>query len=264
MGIPVIRGRGIEARDADGAPRVVVINQTMKNRYWPDSDPIGERNSFRGPDSFATIVGIVGDTRVESVGDEPYSQAYAPFAQQPTRVMGIAARITTDPRQAAAQLRRAVKDLDPSLPLAQVQSMDAYVKDSLARPRVSMLVLGIFAAVALVLAAIGIYGVTTFAVSQRTREIGVRIALGAAKTDVIQMIVRQGMIPVITGLAIGIAGAWAATRAMRSVLYGISNTDPITYVVIAIFLAIVAFVAALIPARRATRVDPVEALRSEG
>jgi putative ABC transport system permease protein len=178
--------------------------------------------------------------------------------------MGIAARITTDPRQAAAQLRRAVKDLDPSLPLAQVQSMDAYVKDSLARPRVSMLVLGIFAAVALVLAAIGIYGVTTFAVSQRTREIGVRIALGAAKTDVIQMIVRQGMIPVITGLAIGIAGAWAATRAMRSVLYGISNTDPITYVVIAIFLAIVAFVAALIPARRATRVDPVEALRSEG
>jgi putative ABC transport system permease protein len=262
LSIPVIRGRVFTADDREGAVRVAVINQTMVRKHFPGADPLGRRLSVNGQDWY-TIVGIVGDTRQEGVSREPYAQIYFPYAQGPRRGMYVVIRTAGDPLAAVGTLRDAVKSLDSEIPLAQIASAQQLIDRSIAQPRVNTVVLGVFAAVALVLAAIGIYGVLSYAVMQRTREIGVRMALGARPGDVLRLVVRQGMLPIAVGLGVGLAGALGATRLMRRLLFGVDAGDPVTLVAIAVVLTGVALLASVIPARRAARVDPMVALRTD-
>jgi ABC-type antimicrobial peptide transport system permease subunit len=192
------------------------------------------------------------------------AQAYLPRAQLPTRALSIALRTAGDPADVVPALRRTVRSMDPDIALSQVQSMEDVVGSTIAQPRINTVVLSVFAGIALLLAAIGIYGVTSYAVSQRTREIGVRMALGAERGTVLGLVVRQGMLPVAAGLVIGLLAAFAATRVMQSLLFETNATDPLTFIAITALLGMIALVASLVPAVRASRVDPVEALRSEG
>jgi putative ABC transport system permease protein len=261
--VPLVEGRLFTEQDREGALDVALINQTMARQHWPDADPIGQRISFDGQ-RFFTIVGIVADTWQEGVGDAPYAQAYLPRAQLPTRALSIALRTAGDPADVVPALRRTVRSMDPDIALSQVQSMEDVVGSTIAQPRINTVVLSVFAGIALLLAAIGIYGVTSYAVSQRTREIGVRMALGAERGTVLGLVVRQGMLPVAAGLVIGLLAAFAATRVMQSLLFETNATDPLTFIAITALLGMIALVASLVPAVRASRVDPVEALRSEG
>ncbi|MDQ3698699.1 MAG: ABC transporter permease [Gemmatimonadota bacterium] len=262
LGIPLVRGRTFTAQDRDGAAPVAVINEELARRHWPGQEPIGSRIAF-GDTVFRTIVGIVGDTRQEGVSEAPYPQAYRAYAQVPRRAMYVTLRTGGDPLAAVGTLRQAVASIDREIALSDILTMEQRLGESVAQPRVNAALLTIFGLVALVLAAIGIYGVTSYAVAQRTREIGVRMALGARRSDVLRLVVRQGMLPVAAGLAVGIGAALAATRVLQNLLFGVDATDPITFVAITLLLGGTALVASLIPARRAAGVDPTVALRSE-
>jgi putative ABC transport system permease protein len=265
--IPLLQGRLISARDGERAPAVAVINREMARRYWPGEDPIGKRVTLGDPADTAaiwrTIVGVVGDVKQEGLDAEPYAQMYMPSAQFPQRGIYVSLRTAGDPLGAAGALRRAVKEVDPDVPVADLMTMEQRVAQSVTQPRVNTLLLGVFAGVALVLAAVGIYGVMSYGVEQRTREIGIRMALGAKQGDVLRLVVGQGMAPVAAGVALGLAGAFAVTRLIGSMLYGVSATDPVTFLAVTVFLVAVALVASYLPARRATRVAPTEALRYE-
>jgi len=265
MGVALVRGRVIEARDVASAPPVAVINQEMARKFWPNgADPVGSRVSVDGS-TWATVVGIVADTRQEGLSAKPYAQLYFAADQFPSRTMFVSVRASGDPARFAGAVRAAVAALDPELPVYDVRTLGDRLDENVARPRVTAALVGIFAAVALALAAIGIYGVVSYSVTQRAREFGVRLALGARDTDVVRLVVGQGIAPVAAGLALGLVGAWAASRllASLSLLYGVSATDPIAFAAVALFLTAVALVAAYVPARRATRVDPAVVLTAE-
>ena len=261
--IPLLKGRTFTEQDREGSMDVAVINQMLARRHWPDADPIGQRISFDG-ERFFTIVGIVADTRQEGLDQEAYPQAYVPRAQLPTRIVGIALRTAGDPLGSAPALRRTLQTLDRDIALSNIESMDNVVGSTIAQPRINAIVITVFAGIALLLAAIGIYGVTSYAVSQRTREIGVRMALGATARTVVRLVVLQSMLPVLAGLAVGLLAAFGATRVMQSLLFEVQATDPATFASITVLLAAIALAAGAVPAWRATRVDPVEALRSDG
>jgi putative ABC transport system permease protein len=260
--IPLIAGRAFTDLDREGAQDVALINETMAKQHWPDADPIGQRISFDGT-RFSTIVGIVADTRQEGLAEAPYAQAYLPYAQAAGRGMQLVVRTAGDAAALAPELRRTARTMDPDIALSYVQTMDEVAASTIAQPRINTIVLSVFAGIALLLAAIGIYGVTSYAVAQRTREIGVRMALGAQRRDVLILVVRQGMLPVVGGLAIGLLAAVAATRVIQSMLFETDATDPVTFAAITVLLAAIALVASLVPALRASRVDPVEAIRTE-
>ena len=267
MAIPLLRGRLIEPRDVDGAQEVAVINEEMARRIFPTSDPIGQRMTFGDPadttSEWLTIVGVVGTIAQEGLTAKPYTQVYMSIDQSPSRRFNVAMRTTGDPLATASAARAALRSVDPDVPLKDLKSMEDRISDNVAQPRMSMALLGTFAAVALVLAAVGIYGVVSYTVAQRTREIGIRMALGARREGVLRLVVRQGVAPVAVGVVAGLLAALGATRLMRGLLYGVSAADPVTYVVVALFLTVIALVATYIPARRATRVDPLVALRYE-
>lgn len=267
LGIPLVEGRLIGEQDHSTAPRVALVNQTIARRYWPDRSPLGARITFGDPEDpeteWMTVAGVVGDTRVEGISQDPYAQIYVPYAQQPRGAMYVVLRAAGDPLRAVGTVRQAVRALDPNIPLFDVMTMEQRISESVAQPRVSTVLLGVFAAIALTLAAVGIYGLISYTVAQRTPEIGIRMALGAEPSDVLRLMVRQGMMPVLAGIAVGIVGAWIASRVIRGLLFGVSATDPLTFVVVSLFLAGVALLAAYLPARRATRVDPAIALRAE-
>ena len=210
-----------------------------------------------------TVVGVVGDVRQDGAVRPAYPQIYVPFAQLSNRSIVVALRTGRNPFALAAPLKQALAGVDPNLALSQVTTMEQRVASTLARPRVNALVLAAFAAAALVLAALGIYGVIAYSVVQRTRELGIRVALGASAEVVLGMVLRQGLTPVLIGLAIGLGAAAVGSRALRSLLYGVTTTDLATYAVVAAFLTAVAVVASYLPARRAARSDPVQALRAE-
>ncbi|HEX6631541.1 MAG TPA: ADOP family duplicated permease, partial [Gemmatimonadaceae bacterium] len=267
LGIPLRSGRLFTASDAPGAPPVALVNEEMVRRYFDGRDPIGRRVTFGDPaDSSSvwwTVVGVVGDVAQEGVTAKPYAQLYRPLAQSPRRGVFVVARTTVAPMAVASGARAALEAVDPELPLTSLMTMEERIGENLLRPRVNTLLLAVFAGIALALAAIGIYGVISYAVAQRTREIGIRMALGATAGDVKRLVVRQGMTPALLGVALGAVGALAATRLMASLLYGVTATDPLTFVVVALFLGAIALLAAYVPARRATRVEPVTALREE-
>jgi len=267
MHIPLKRGRLITAQDRAGTMPVAVISEEAVRRFFGDGrDPIGSRITFGNPSDssgWMTIVGIVGNIAQEGVTAKPYAQLYQAIDQAPTRGPFVSLRTDRDPLLLASSVRGAVRAVDPDLLVNDIQTLDDRVARNIARPRLSVLLLGGFSAIALLLAAIGIYGVMAYTVAQRTREIGVRMALGADPHKVKQLVVRQGMQPALIGVVIGLVAAFAATRLIASLLYGVSAVDPITFVLVPLFLIAVALLATYLPARRATRVPPTVALQAE-
>jgi putative ABC transport system permease protein len=267
MGIPLIRGRGFADTDRVGAPRVALVNRTLAEAIFPGEDPIGHRITFNDPESpdaeWVEIVGVVGSVRDESLAKEPNGETYLCAFQSPQDVATIVAKTSGDPAALTGALRAAVHDVDPDLPVYRVRTLKSVVADSLSDQRFNATLFSIFAALALILASVGVYGVITYSVSQRTSEMGLRLALGAERREVLALVVRQAMARVAIGVAVGLAGALAAGRFLRSLVVGVPVRDPLTFGGVALVLLAVALLATWLPARRATRVDPVVALRSE-
>jgi putative ABC transport system permease protein len=266
MGIPVVRGQAFTEHDRANVPAVTVINETMARRYFSGEDPIGKRINLGDPakgSPWRTVVGVVRDIRHESLDKEPYPQMYAPEAQFPRRLMTMVARTSGDPLSLVPALRRDLTSLDKDLPLYNLRTMEQVLADSIARRRFQMLLIAAFAGLGLLLAAVGIYGVISYSVAQRRHEIGVRMALGARAPDILRLVVGQGLGLALAGVGAGLAAAFALTRVMSSLLYGVSAADPLTFAGVALALLGVALAACLVPARRATKVDPMIALRYE-
>jgi len=269
MQIPILQGREFTERDTLASPRVAVVNQALARKYFPAGDAIGKRVAFtRQEPVWYQIVGVVGAIRHRALDAKELPELYVPNAQplfpNPTvRALFVAVRADGDPLAMTASVRQVVAAVDPDQPIADVRSMEQRVSESLGPRRFNMVLLGVFAAVALTLCAIGIYGVVAYAVTERTHEIGVRLALGATARDVVAMVVGQGLALAVAGAAIGLVAAVALTRLMSSLLYGVTATDPLTFGAVALLLLVVAAGAAWLPARRATSVDPLIALRSE-
>jgi putative ABC transport system permease protein len=268
MGIPLLRGRDFAEADRADAPQVVVINETTAQRFFAGEDPIGQRVRTGwgiGEDHFAggEIVGVVGDVRQLGPGKEFIPELYLPSTQVPESDLSVVVRTAGDPLALAKAIRAEVRALDANLPVSNLRTLDQVLSRAVAQPRFYLLLLGAFAAVALVLAAIGIFGVMSYSVVQRTREIGIRVALGANPGAVLRMVVGRALWLALGGVAVGLLGALALSRLLGSLLFGVSATDPLTFAGVAALLTSVALLATYLPARRATRVDPMVALRSE-
>jgi putative ABC transport system permease protein len=267
MAIPLIKGRELTEQDTDKVQNVALINQTMAQQLWPSEDPIGKRIKFPGseknPQPWRTIVGVVGDVNQYALDRKPPMQMYLPEAQYPTSSMSLVVRTSAEPTGTIAAIRDEIRGMDPDQAVYNIATMDSLMSDSIALRRFSMMLLMIFAAVALMLAAVGIYGVISFAVTQRTHEIGIRVALGAGRSDILKLVVTRGMLLTLSGVAIGLVASLALTRFLQTLLFSVSATDPATFIVIALVLTGVALGACLVPARRAAKVDPMVALRYE-
>ena len=264
LDIPLIRGRQFTDQDREGTPLVVLINESMARRFFPHEDPIGKRVNLEYPNQvWREVVGIVRDVKHFGLASEAQPEIYRPQAQAPTLSMSVLVRSASDPASLAALLRKEVRALDKDLPVYNLREMRDLVKNSVAQPRFRTFLLGIFAAVALLLASVGIYGVMSYAVNQSTRELGIRLALGAQRRDIFGLVMGQGLILAAIGIVIGLAASVALTRFLSSLLFGVSPTDLFTFAGISILLAAIALLACYLPARRATRVDPMVALRYE-
>ena len=267
MGMRLLKGRTLTDQDKPNTPVAVVISEGMANRYWPGEDPIGKRLSPgtpERPEDWLQIVGVVNDVRQFQLDAEPKPQMYLHYAQMGFfDVRDLVVKTEVDPASLAATVRRTVWEIDKDQPVSNISTMNEILGESIARQRFSMLLLAIFAGVAMLLAAVGIYGVMSYSVAQRRSEIGLRMALGAQKLDVLKLTVGQGLKLVLIGIGIGLVGAFLLTRLMSSLLFGVTATDPLTFVSISAILIGVACLASYIPARRATKVDPLIALRYE-
>jgi putative ABC transport system permease protein len=276
MGIPLRTGRDFTERDTPDAPAVVILNETLARRYWPAGDAVGKRVTLGDPRDnsphWLTVVGVVKDVKQDSWIDAPSNEIYLPFQQSGDFFAGTArqftsmtmvVRTTVAPQSLATAVQETVKSLDRTLPVSNVVSMDQVVSDTLWQPRFNLQLIGLFAGLARVLAAIGLYGVISYSVAQRTHEVGLRMALGAQRRDVIKLVVGQGMTLALIGVATGLLGAFAVMRLLSNLLFGVTPTDAVTFVSVALSLLAVALIACYIPARRATKVDPLVALRYE-
>jgi putative ABC transport system permease protein len=275
MRIPVLRGRDFTPQDTAAAPLAIIINQTMARCFFPDEDPIGKRITldFVPNEQPRQIVAVVGDTPLNRFQKDQASIMYVPYTQQTPRWMGpwwndraafyFVLRTSGDPMSLVPAMRRAVADVDPNKPAANIRTVEEYLDRQIQYQRLYVLLLSVFGGIAAVLAAVGIYGVMSYSVAERTREIGIRMALGASGSDVLMLVVRQGLILVSIGLGLGIASSFALTRVIKSALYGVTATDPVTYIAVSLALAAVALVACFVPTRRAIAVDPTVALRYE-
>jgi putative ABC transport system permease protein len=266
MGIRLIEGRLFDDRDGPGAPAVAVVNQTMARTFWGNQSPIGRRLRPGFSDPWCTVVGVVADVRNAGIDKPVANELYLPNTEAHvagSRGMNVILRSSTDPRRLAEAARREIRALDPALPVSAVRTMDDVLSAAQSRPRFLTLLLALFSAVALVLAAVGLYGVISYSVAQRTNEIGIRMAMGARPRDVQSMILAQGLRLGALGVALGAAGAFALTRLIRGLLFGVSSFDPATFLAMAVVLIGVTLAACYVPARRATEVDPMSALRYE-
>jgi putative ABC transport system permease protein len=264
MRIPVLKGRDFSEHDTVNTPLVVVINETMARKYWPNEDPLGKRLLSPGnrmPP--AEVIGVVGDIKHFGLDDHAEEYVYTSAIQTPGNSMFVVVRTATDPVSMTATLRKEVQSLDKELPVFDVKPMEQRITESAGSRRLVMFLLGIFAIVALLLASVGIYGVMAYAVTQRTHEIGIRMALGARRGDILRLVIRQGMLLVLLGVTLGLLVSFAVTRFMAGMLFGVTANDPATLTGVSLLLAVIAFIACLIPARKATKVDPMVALRYE-
>jgi putative ABC transport system permease protein len=267
MKIPVLQGRTITRADTKDSPLVVMINEAFAKKYFPDRNPIGQQVMIDREENKAPpceVVGVVGNSRHDSLAAQPGPEMYVPFSQDPSRSLDVVLRVaSTNLVGLNGDVKRAVHEVDKDLYVPTLEPMTVFLETQLARPRFNMMLLAVFAAVAMVLAAIGIYGVIAYSVTQRTREIGIRMALGAQRTQMLGMVLRQSMLLVVIGIAIGFLVALAATRVMATLLYGVDANDISIYAVVIALLSGAAFLASYVPARRAMKVDPMVALRYE-
>ena len=271
MGIRLLRGREFTWRDDENAPRVAIVDETFADAWFPNQDPIGRRIKINAghpppggpPPPWATVIGVVNHVKNYGIDQESRVEVYVPFMQSTLTQMTLVVKARGDAASAAQAMRQAVREADPTLPVFGVRTMDEYLARTLTPKRLMMVVLALFAGVALTLAAVGIYGVMSYAVAQRTSEIGLRMALGAPPADVLRLVVGQGMMLTVAGLLLGLAAAYWLTRLMATMLFGVSATDTMTFAGVGALLAVVAFLATWIPARRAARIDPLVALRYE-
>ena len=268
MRIPLLAGRFFtELDDADeDSPGVAIVSETMARRFFPGEDPVGKRINFGDYDnesSWVTIVGVVGSIRHFNLDVAPEPEVYLPFPQDPWVYMSVVARTAGDPAALLPSMRQAVLDVDPDQPVYALTTMEEVLADNVADSRFLSLLLEIFALTAAILAAVGIYSVISYTVSQRYRELGIRIALGAGRTNILQLVMKQGLTPVLYGIGIGVAGAIVTTRFLESQLYEVSTVDPLSFIVIPLFVVVTAVVSVSLPARRAVTIPPVEALNND-
>jgi putative ABC transport system permease protein len=267
MGIPLLRGRAFTPADRWGSQRVLVMTESAAKRFFPNEDAMGKSLTFGwGRDSVrlgGEIVGIIGDVRQSELSEAALPEVYVPFPQWPVDYVSVVMRTAGTPASVVTGARNALREIDPDLPMYDVRTLEAVISESVARPRFYMLLLTSFAAVALVLSAVGIYGVIAYLVTMRTRELGIRIALGASNADVLRLVLREGVVVSALGLLVGTVGALALSRLLASLLFEVAPTDPLTFVIVAATLASVALAASFIPARRASRLDPLVAIRAE-
>ena len=264
--IPLLRGRIFTEQDASSAPRVVIINEALAQKYFPNEDPLGKQiklGRYAEQNPLSTVVGVVGSVKDVALEREIDPAFYYPYAQSPVRFGSIVARTQTDPLLLTTPVRNAVLAVDSEQPITRPRTLETAIADSMTQRRLNTILLGIFGGLALVLAAVGIYGVMAYSVTQRTHEIGIRLALGADRGDVLKLVIGQGMLLATIGVSIGLAGAFFLTRLMETLLFGVTPTDPMTFAGIAFLLLGIAFCACWIPGQRATKVDPWIALRHE-
>jgi putative ABC transport system permease protein len=264
LGIPLLKGRDFTERDSASTPLVALINQSLARKYWPSQDPIGARISS-DKKTWATIRGVVGDVRQGGLGAEPVPEVYLSYLQDPFAwpYLTMLVHTSVDPMKLVASIQSAIWSVEKDLPITSIKTMEQIRSHSIAQPRLTALLLSVFAALALILAAVGIYGVMAYSVTQRTHEMGLRMALGARASDVLALVVGQGMLLAGAGIVLGLAGAFAMTRVLEKFLWGVRPTDTFTFIVVSLLLVAVALLASYLPARRATRVDPMVALRYE-
>jgi predicted permease len=263
IGVTLLRGRELTPQDRKGTPKVVLINETAAKRFWPNEDPVGKIVGI-GQGGFgdgAEVIGVVSDVRFGRIDQLPQPDVFISYLQSQRRGGTLFIRTSLPASSMIGAVRRELRALDSTLPLYDIRTMAERIGDAVARPKFSAILLTVFAGLALALAAVGIYGVMAFDVTQRTREIGIRMALGAARRDVLGLILRQGIVVATLGIAGGLAIAWGTSRALAGLLYGVKATDPTTFVLLSIAIALIAVVATIIPAIRATRVSPLVAIR---
>jgi putative ABC transport system permease protein len=267
MGIRILRGREFSETDNAKSLPIVIVSQAFAQRYFPNQDPVGKRiqpgASMSGKPPWREIVGVVGNVKNRGLAGQTPPIYYVPYQQLPLSSLTFVVRTGGNPRAVTAMVRSLMASVDPSIPVYRVETMNEYLSASVAQPRFNTLMLGIFAALALVLAAVGLYGVISYSVAQRTHEFGIRMALGAQPQTVLKLVLREGLVLALAGVGIGLAGAFGLTRLMSSLLYGVKSSNPLVFAGVAAILIGVALLASYIPGRRATRVDPIEALRYE-
>jgi predicted permease len=270
MGIPILRGRGFTAADQPNAQPVALVSATLAKTLWPDADPIGKRISYPFPSPWLTVVGVVPDVRLDSLRDTTGAAVYIPYEQRLASLrtginpdMTVIVRTIGIDAAIGRALRGIVESIDRSVPVTDIRSMEDVVSQSVAKPRFTMSLVTGFALAALILGAVGIYGVMSYLVSQRTREMGIRVALGATRSQVVRLIVSRALRLAAAGGVVGLGAALMTTRALRQWLYGVSPSDPTTLAIVAVVFLVVAVVASSAPALRATRVDPSTSLRAE-
>jgi putative ABC transport system permease protein len=265
MGISLLKGRDLTVRDDQNAPKVVIINERMARQNWPNENPIGQRIKIRyGTEKFVSeIVGVVSNIHHFGLDKDENPEFYMPIYQNPEWFMYLVVRTPTNPIALANEIRKVVAKFDKDQPVANVKTMETILAESVAPRKLSMSLMLVFAGIALMLASIGVYSVIAYSVAQRTHEVGIRMALGAQTSNVLKMILLQGISPVLVGIVIGLGGAWALTRWMQSMLFHVSTTDPLIFIIVPLLLVLIAALASYFPARRAAKVDPVIALRYE-
>ncbi|MFZ3258560.1 MAG: FtsX-like permease family protein, partial [Candidatus Acidiferrales bacterium] len=265
MGIPLTQGRNFSPAELATEKHVVIVNDTFVRNYFPHTNPIGQKITIDMKDTNvpSVIVGVVGDVHGADLTAAPWPTVYWPYPELAYSQMTVVMRTETDPLALVSSVRQIVQQMDKDEPISNIATMDQLISDSVARSRLTAVLLGVFAALAMILACIGIYGVMTYATAQRRNEIGIRMALGAQRGDILRLVLGQGVRLAILGVVIGIAGGLALTRLLQSLLFHISASDPLTFAGVAILLTLVVLAACYLPARRAMRVDPMDALRYE-
>jgi putative ABC transport system permease protein len=263
LGIPLLKGRDFSDRDKSDAPAAAIINAELARVYFPNEDPINKRITFDDRQSYISIVGIVGDVKQQGLDSNAKPEVYFPYFQAVAPSMSIVVRTTSNPLGALSSVKSQIQTIDKNLPMDDAETMQQLLSMSTSGRRFNTLLLSLFAMLAVLLAMVGIYGVMSYSVTQRTHEIGIRIAVGAQTSDVFRIVIGQGMLLALIGVGLGLVGAFALTRLMTTMLFGVEPTDPLTFISLAALLIGVGLVACYVPGRRATRIDPLVALREQ-